>query len=88
MLHRRHLLTFTSGAALAGLAGSRLAWAQGTGHATAFVKQAGERLVGVINGPGSAQQKRQAMARIVDQIVDVDGHRPLLPRPLLASGHG
>jgi len=73
MLNRRHLLTFTSGAALAGLTPWRGARAQGAAtHATAFVKQAGARLLAVVNGPGSTAQKRQAMAGIVDQIVDVE----------------
>ena len=74
MLHRRHLLTFTAGIAAAGLVPWRGAWAQAAAaRATDFVRQAGDRLVAVINGPGSAQQKRQALSQIIDQTVDVDG---------------
>ena len=73
MLNRRHLLTFTSGLALAGLAPWQGAMAQGTASdAIRFVKQAGEELAAVVNGPGSTAQKRQAMARIVDRIVAVE----------------
>ena len=74
MLHRRHLLTFSAGIAAAGLLPCRGAWAQSAAtHAIAFVRQAGDRLVAVVNGPGSAQQKRQALSTIIDQTVDVDG---------------
>lgn len=74
MLHRRHFLTFASGLAVAGFAAEvRPAHAQGSSRAVEFVKQAGAQLIGVINGQGSTQQKRQALTRIVDQTVDVDG---------------
>lgn len=74
MLNRRHLLTFTSGLALAGLAPCRGALAQGPANdAVRFVQQSGDRLVKVLNGPGSQQQKRQHVAQIVDQTVDVSG---------------
>ncbi len=75
MLHRRHLLTFTTGlAAAAALAPSGGAWAQSaTSDAVTFVQRTGSRLVKVINGAGSAQQKRQEMTQVVDQTVDVDG---------------
>ncbi len=75
MLHRRHFLTLTAGLTLAGLVASpaRL-WAQAGGNrATSFVKQTGDRMVAIVNGPGSTQQKRQALTQIVDQTVDVDG---------------
>lgn len=76
MLNRRHLLTFTAGLAAAGLAPWQGAHAQNAGSATKavhFVRQAGDELVGVINGGGSAADKRQALSRIIDQKVDVDG---------------
>lgn len=80
MLHRRHLLTLCSGTlcsglALAGLAEpSRPAWAQSpAASAQQFVRQAGDRMAAIVNGPGSAQQKRQAITQIVDQTVDVNG---------------
>lgn len=73
MLNRRYLLTFTSGLALAGLVPWQGAQAQSSADpAINFVRQAGERLVRVINGPGSAAQKREAMAQIIDQIVAVE----------------
>lgn len=71
MIFRRHFLSFV--AAAAPLAAFRPALAQGADKAVAFVKQTGDRLVGVVNGPGSGQQKRDQMARILDDAVDVDG---------------
>ena len=74
MLHRRHLLTFIAAVAASGLLPRRGAWAQGAAaHAVDFVRQAGDRLIAVVNGAGSAQQKRQALSAIIDQTVDVDG---------------
>jgi phospholipid transport system substrate-binding protein len=37
-----------------------------------FVKQAGDRLVGVVNSTAPQKQKRQELTQIIDQIVDVD----------------
>lgn len=74
MLNRRHLLTFTSGLALASLAPWYAARAQGAvSDAVSFVQRSGDRLIGVTNGPGSTQQKRQALTQIVNQTVDVNG---------------
>lgn len=73
MVNRRNFLTLTAGLAIAGLTPWRRAWAQAAANATTFVRQSGDRLVAVINGPGSPQQKRQALTQIVDQTVDVDG---------------
>jgi len=42
-------------------------------EAKAFVERTGNAILGVVNGPGSAAEKRAAFARIVDQAVDVDG---------------
>src|SRR5208337_93835 len=42
-------------------------------RAAAFVKATGDKLVTVVNGPGSAQQKRQMLTQIIDGAVDVDG---------------
>ena len=44
-----------------------------TDRASAFVKATGDKLVAVVNGPGSAPQKRQKMTQIVNGTVDVDG---------------
>src|SRR5690242_5935851 len=73
MTHRRtflHLLT------AAGLAATTPAFAQSSApeeKAAAFVKATGDRLVGIINGPGSDADKRAALMKAVDQTVDVDG---------------
>lgn len=73
MLNRRHLLTFTYGLTLAGLAPWRSALAQSaSADAIRFVKSVGDQLVAVVNGPGSTAQKRQAMARIVERVVAVE----------------
>jgi phospholipid transport system substrate-binding protein len=69
MIHRRHLLTLTALSALLPLS----VQAQTTDKASAFVKSTGDRLVGVVNGPGSAASKRAAMTQILNTDVDVDG---------------
>jgi phospholipid transport system substrate-binding protein len=38
-----------------------------------FIEQTVQRLVAVVNGPGSAPDKRQEMQAIIDSSVDVDG---------------
>lgn len=69
MFNRRHFLTLTAMAALFPLS----ARAQGTEKASAFVKSTGDRLVGVVNGPGTPASKRAAMTQIINADVDVDG---------------
>jgi phospholipid transport system substrate-binding protein len=69
MTYRRHLLTLAAVSALFPLSGR----AQGTDKAAAFVKSTGDRLVAVVNGPGSAVSKRAAMTQILNADVDVDG---------------
>ena len=49
------------------------AWAQPADKAFNFVKSTGERLVAVVNGPGSAIEKRGGMTQIIDGAVDVEG---------------
>lgn len=66
----RRLLLTVSAVWLALGAGAR---AQSADPASAFVQATGNRLVGVVNGPGSTQQKRQALTAIIDQVVDVNG---------------
>ena len=56
-------------------------------QASAFVKDTGEQLVGVVNGPGSRRRSGARLQQVIDSAVDVDGHRPVLPRPLLAQRH-
>jgi phospholipid transport system substrate-binding protein len=70
MIHRRSLLTFV--AATAALSAARPARAQATEKAAAFIKSTGDKIVGVVNGPGSPTSKRAAMTQIVDSYVDVD----------------
>lgn len=70
MPSRRFLLTVAAG----WLAIGRGARAQSaTARASAFVKATGDKLVAVVNGPGSAQQKRQTLTQIIGSTVDVDG---------------
>lgn len=70
MIDRRHVLTLAAASALLPLS----ARAQGTTEkAAAFIKSVGERLVAVVNGPGSATSKRVAMTKILNADVDVDG---------------
>ncbi len=38
-----------------------------------FVREVGDQLVGVINGPGSTVDKRGQIRQIIDRFVDVDG---------------
>jgi phospholipid transport system substrate-binding protein len=42
-------------------------------HASDFVKSIGDKLVAVVNGPGSEREKRDRLTQIVDAAVDVDG---------------
>lgn len=70
MLYRRSLLSLTAG--IAGTAALGRAHADAAiDRAIAFVKQTGNALVGVINGPGDDAQKRVALAQIMDRTVDV-----------------
>lgn len=70
MLLRRTLLSLTTG--IAGIAAFGRAHADAaTERATAFVKQTGDALVGVINRPGDNAQKQMALAQIMDRTVDV-----------------
>jgi phospholipid transport system substrate-binding protein len=72
MLYRRHCLTAGLLLAGSGLLSPR-AQAQAVEKATAFVQQTGSQLVGIVNGPQSAAQKRQAITQILEGAVDVDG---------------
>lgn len=50
-----------------------LALAQGADGATAFVTSFGSRLMTIINGPGSYEDKKQRLAPLIEQDVDIDG---------------
>lgn len=70
MLHRRSLLSLTTG--IAGTAAFGRAHADAAiDRAVAFVRQTGASLVAVINNPGSSAQKRAALGQIMDRTVDV-----------------
>ena len=71
MFHRRHFLMFAAASGVGLAAGPVLA--QSTDKAAAFVKSTGAKLVGIVNGPGSASQKRAEMTREINTAVDVDG---------------
>lgn len=75
MIDRRHILSMTAPGllALSLLAAPLSAGAQGSDKAMSFVKATGDRLVAVVNGPGSASGKRAAMKQIINNDVDVDG---------------
>ena len=74
MPNRRTFLVL-SGASLLVLGQTvRPVHAQSAGaRASAFVKNVGDQLVAVVNGPGSEREKRQQMTRIIESAVDVDG---------------
>ncbi len=75
MPNRRIFLLLTA-ASLLPVAGRLVhpALAQSSGgQASDFVKGIGERLVGVVNGPGSDREKRAKLTQIIDSGVDVDG---------------
>jgi len=71
MIYRRHFLTFATVSAL--LIAARPVLAQNTEKAAAFVKSTGDKLVAVVNGPGSPSSKRATMTQIIDSDVDVEG---------------
>jgi len=73
MTSRRAALTFLAAAPLLAAGWPLSARAQGEAQAAAFIRTTGAALVAVIDGPGAAEQKQQAIARIVDSNVDVDG---------------
>jgi phospholipid transport system substrate-binding protein len=72
MSNRRQFLSLTAGLLLAAGLTSR-AYAQAGGRAIAFVKTTGDKLVAVVNGPGTTQDKRRQLTQIIDNTVDVDG---------------
>ena len=69
MINRRPILTIAAISALFPLT----VRAQSTDKAAAFVKSTGDKLVAVVNGPGSAGEKRAQMTQIINSDVDVEG---------------
>ena len=51
---------------------ARAAHAQSPEQALAFVNQTAKQLVGIINGPGSPEQKRAQLQEVIDRAVAVD----------------
>jgi phospholipid transport system substrate-binding protein len=73
MIHRRNFLSSVAFSVTAMTMTSRLALAQSTDKASAFVKTVGDKLVAVVNNPGTVSEKRAAMTQILSAAVDVDG---------------
>ena len=73
LLTRRALLAAATAVSFLGLVtgGMPFARAQGTDAATTFVDRTGKALVAAVNGPGSAEQKKEALRTIIDRDVDV-----------------
>ena len=69
MLNRRHLLALAGAAALPFPARAQNAEAA----ATAFIQRTGDALVAAINSGAPIAQKRQALARIIEGSVDIEG---------------
>jgi phospholipid transport system substrate-binding protein len=72
MLQRRQIMILAAATAIVGVS-PHIAHAQATDRAAAFIKSTGDKLVAVVNGPGSAADKRQSLTQILDGSVDVDG---------------
>jgi phospholipid transport system substrate-binding protein len=75
VLFRRRAMVGLAAASFMVAAAPSLAAAQSSGEAQSarFIEQTVQRLVTVVNGPGSAADKRQEMQEIIDSAVDVDG---------------
>jgi phospholipid transport system substrate-binding protein len=70
MINRRNFLTLAAVSALLPLSVRAQSAAD---KAAAFVKSTGDRLVAVVNGPGSTSVKRAQMTQIINNDVDVEG---------------
>lgn len=75
MSSRRSFIVLTAGSLLPAARWlNPPAFAQGAPQrASAFVKNLGDQLVGVVNGPESEREKRARLTAIIDNAVDVDG---------------
>jgi phospholipid transport system substrate-binding protein len=73
MPNRRSFIALTA-ASLLPIAGlrARVAMAQTVNRASEFVKNIGDQLVAVVNGPGADRDKRARLTQIIDSAVDVD----------------
>jgi len=79
-LTRRTLLRLTASATAALAATTVLprfvavtAWAQTPQQAAAFIQNTGNQMVAIVNGPGSAADKRRRLQQVIDNTVDVEG---------------
>jgi phospholipid transport system substrate-binding protein len=71
MTNRRNLLlTSAAAAALGRLAPAR---AESAEQAAGFVRHFADRLVAIVNGPGTATEKRRKLTELLEPSVDVDG---------------
>ena len=74
MLTRRDLLTYSVAAtAVFATRPWASAWAQPAGDATGFVVQLGNALVGIVNGPGTYEEKKRRLGPLIEESVDVEG---------------
>jgi phospholipid transport system substrate-binding protein len=74
MPNRRNFLILATATLLCELPGLVVrAAAQAADNATALVKSIGDKLVAVVNGPGSEHEKRERLTEIINSGVDVDG---------------
>jgi phospholipid transport system substrate-binding protein len=73
MIDRRTFLTSLAVTSAVVALPASVARAQANDKAAAFAKATGDKLVSVINGPGSDHDKRVALTRVIDATVDVDG---------------
>ncbi len=73
MIDRRTFLTSLAVTSAVVALPASVARAQANDKAAAFAKATGDKLVSVINGPGSDHYKRVALTRVIDATVDVDG---------------
>src|SRR4051794_6730794 len=71
MLTRRAFLV-VSVAAAGLLAAGPYAWVQAGGDPTGFVMSLGNQMATIVNGPGTLEQKRQRMAPLIEQAVDIN----------------
>ena len=71
---RRTLIHYALGSLTAAVSwlGSPASAQSATERASAFVKSTGDKLVAVVNGPGSPRDKRTNLTQIIEQAVAVD----------------
>lgn len=71
MLSRRHALCLL--AALSSGVAARARAATAAEAATAFIQSTAEKLIAVVNGAGTIDERRKALTPIIDNAVDVNG---------------